>query len=146
MIPTRVHGMIDYASALLLAAGPRLLGWDRRARRLTDPAAALTLAYALGTRYELGAFSGLTMRQHLAVDVAEGIGFLTAAALMEREPPGVRAAMAAYGVFALAAASMSEDRSYQGNTGPGRRTRTGAFVMEDETYRPSLSLRDRAMA
>jgi hypothetical protein len=149
MIPTRYHGILDYASAIALATVPRLMGWDRKVRTFTDVAAAGTLGYALATRYELGAFAGLTMRHHLMVDAAEGAGFLAAAALLEDEPLSVRAALAGYGLFALTAANFSDVTAYEGEPAmaPGKRTKTGAFVMAEDDgevgYRPSLSLRDR---
>ena len=74
LIPTRVHGVIDYLTSGTLLGAPELL-------RLRDvPSAALTLrlpgakaaAYSLLTDYELGALRVLPMPVHLAMDAASG--------------------------------------------------------------------------
>ncbi|WP_119677684.1 hypothetical protein [Indioceanicola profundi] len=134
-ISSRTHGWLDYASAIALVAAPRLLGWDKKVRRLTDAAAVGTLAYAHLTDYEVGAYPALSMKQHLAVDLLEGATFLSAAYMLEDEPPAVRWALAGYGLFALAAGSLTETHSSPGHgsrhIGGGRRTSHGAWVMDD---------------
>ncbi len=75
IIPTRIHGVLDYATGGMLMAAPELLG-------LKDvPAAALVprvagsgaAAYSLATDYELGAIKVLPMKAHLAMDAASGV-------------------------------------------------------------------------
>ena len=75
VIPTGVHGALDYLASGVNLAFPRLLG-------LHDaPGAALVpridglagAAYSLLTDYELGAIKVLPMRTHLALDAAKGI-------------------------------------------------------------------------
>jgi hypothetical protein len=108
MISTRTHGALDYLSAAALVAGPRLLGWRSA---LAGPLAAVglgTAAYSLLTRYEWGVADALTMREHLALDALQGAAFCGAAALLDREAPEVRLALAGYGLFALAAAALTE--------------------------------------
>jgi hypothetical protein len=74
LIPTRVHGVIDYLTSGTLLGAPELL-------RLKDvPSAALSLrlsgakaaAYSLLTDYELGLVRVLPMPVHLALDAASG--------------------------------------------------------------------------
>ena len=48
------------------------------------------------------------MREHLALDALQGAAFCTAAAVLDREPPEVRLFLAGYGLFALAAATLTE--------------------------------------
>lgn len=110
----RIHGLIDWTSAALLATAPTALGWRGDTRRLMQAAAAGTAAYSLATDYEWGAVAILGMDRHLALDAAQGAGFLAAAAMLRREPPEARVAMAAYGLFALGVVAMTERR-------PGRR-------------------------
>lgn len=133
MIPSRVHGILDYTSAFALAAVPRLLGWDRRMTGVMDIAALGTATYAHLTDYELGAYPLLSMRHHLAIDALEGVTFLSAAWMLEDEPPQVRWVLAGYGLFALAAAALS-DRSAAGHPrdrlSGGHRTATGAWIMD----------------
>ena len=109
MIPTRVHGALDYLSAAALLAGPRLLGWSPG---LSGPLAAAgvgTAGYSLATRYEWGvADAPLSMREHLALDAVQGLAFCAAAALLEDEPREVRLTLAGYGLFALAAAALTD--------------------------------------
>jgi hypothetical protein len=57
MIPTRVHGVLDYLSAVALFAAPRLLGWRPGLSRTVAAAGLGTMAYSLATRYEWGAAS-----------------------------------------------------------------------------------------
>lgn len=75
IIPTRLHGVLDYMTGGMLMAAPELFG-------LKDvPAAALTprlagagaAAYSLATDYELGAVRVLPMKAHLAMDAASGV-------------------------------------------------------------------------
>jgi len=109
MIPTRAHGALDYISAALLTLAPPLLGWRPG---LSAPLAAAglgTAAYSLLTRYEWGVGDApLSMRQHLALDALQGAGFCAAALLLDREPREVRLALAGYGLFALAAAALTD--------------------------------------
>ncbi len=74
VIPTSVHGVLDYATGSALLAAPELL-------RLKDvPQAALTprlagagaTAYSLTTDYELGVIRVLPMPVHLALDAMSG--------------------------------------------------------------------------
>lgn len=74
LIPTQVHGIIDYVTGGTLVAAPELLS-------VKDvPEAALTLrlmgigatAYSLLTDYELGVAKLLPMPTHLALDAASG--------------------------------------------------------------------------
>ena len=74
VIPTSVHGVLDYATGSALLAAPELL-------RLKDaPPAALVprlagagaVAYSLLTDYELGLVKLVPMRAHLALDALSG--------------------------------------------------------------------------
>lgn len=138
MIWTRTHGWLDYASAALLYGLPRAMGWHGRPRQLMDAAAAGTLAYAHLTDYERGAYPLLPMGAHLALDALEGAAFLSAAWMLDEEPAPVRAALAGYGLFALSAALLTDHHAHGHpeedavRTGGGLRTRSGAWIMEDE--------------
>jgi len=74
VIPTSVHGMIDYAAAGALYATPALLGLgdvpaSARTLRLAGGAA---VASSLLTDYELGVVKVVPMPVHLALDVMSG--------------------------------------------------------------------------
>ncbi len=74
MIPTQVHGVLDYLTGGALLAAPGLLGLG------DEPRAALTLrlagggatAYSLLTDYELGLVKLLPMPVHLVLDAMSG--------------------------------------------------------------------------
>lgn len=74
VVPTRVHGAIDYATSGALLAAPELLRLkDVRASALAPRVAgAAEGAYSALTDYELGAVKALPMRAHLALDAAGG--------------------------------------------------------------------------
>lgn len=74
VIPTGVHGMIDYVASGALYATPTLLGLDdvpvsSRTLRLASGAA---VASSLLTDYELGVVKLVPMRAHLTLDVMSG--------------------------------------------------------------------------
>ncbi|MDP8900639.1 MAG: SPW repeat protein [Actinomycetota bacterium] len=75
VIPTGVHGVLDYLASGVNLAFPRLLGlqdapWAATVPRL-DGAAGL--GYSLITNYELGALKALPIPAHLALDAAKGL-------------------------------------------------------------------------
>ena len=74
MIPTQVHGVLDYLTGGTLLSAPELLGLkdvpaSARVLRVAGGGAAL---YSLLTDYELGAVKLLPMPAHLALDAASG--------------------------------------------------------------------------
>lgn len=75
IIPTRVHGMMDYLVGALLAASPWLFNFDRGGAETWVPVALGlgAILYSLITDYEMGLARVLSMRTHLMLDTASGI-------------------------------------------------------------------------
>ena len=75
VIPTSVHGAIDYLTGGALLAAPRLLGLndEPRAAFVLRSAGGGAIAYSLITDYELGMLRLLPMPAHLALDAASGV-------------------------------------------------------------------------
>ena len=73
-IPTRVHGMLDYAMGALLIVAPWLFGFAEGGAETWIPVilGVGALAYSLLTDYELGAVRAIPMRIHLMLDLASG--------------------------------------------------------------------------
>jgi hypothetical protein len=74
-IPTRVHGMLDYATGALLIALPYLLGFadGTAAQYIPQILGAGAILYAVFTDYELGLVRAMPMPVHLFLDVASGM-------------------------------------------------------------------------
>ncbi len=74
VIPTRVHGAVDYATSSALLAAPELfrLKGSRASSLAPRIAGGAAAAYSALTDYELGAVKALPMRAHLALDAAGG--------------------------------------------------------------------------
>ena len=75
VIPTGVHGALDYLASGANLAFPRLLGlqdatWAALVPRIDGVAGA---GYGLFTDYKLGALRVLPMPVHLALDAAKGV-------------------------------------------------------------------------
>jgi len=75
IIPTKVHGVLDYMAGLLLIALPTILGFDSQ---LTETwvmviLGIITLLYSIVTRYELSFASLISMRTHLWLDFLSGV-------------------------------------------------------------------------
>ncbi len=74
-IPTRVHGMLDYASGLLLIVAPYLFGFANGGAAQWVPmiVGAAILLMSLITDYELSLTRIIPMPVHLGMDVAGGL-------------------------------------------------------------------------
>ena len=75
LIPTSVHGVLDYLASGINLAFPGLLGlhdspWAALVPRIDGLAGA---GYSLITDYELGVLKVLPMPAHLAFDAAKGV-------------------------------------------------------------------------
>lgn len=75
IIPTRVHGYIDYLFGILLIASPWLFGFavGGVAQWLPVALGASVVLYSLLTDYELGLSPTISMPVHLGIDVLGGI-------------------------------------------------------------------------
>jgi threonine/homoserine efflux transporter RhtA len=75
LIPTRIHGVLDYLLGLVLIASPWLFGFDDEgtARWVPIIIGAGVLLYSLLTDYELGAVRAIPMSVHLLLDFAGGV-------------------------------------------------------------------------
>ena len=78
-IPTRVHGMLDYAMGILLILAPWLLGFAAWGAETWVPSllGVAAIGYSFFTDYELGLIRAIPMRMHLALDAGSGV-FLAA--------------------------------------------------------------------
>lgn len=72
IIPTKVHGVLDYLSALALLAAPNIFGFEDvggAAVWIPRILGIAILLMALLTRYELGVAKLIPMPLHLVIDV-----------------------------------------------------------------------------
>lgn len=75
MIPTRVHGILDYLIGILLIIAPWLFGFANGGPAQWVPVllGAFVILYSLLTDYELGAARMISMPVHLGLDIAGGL-------------------------------------------------------------------------
>jgi hypothetical protein len=108
-ISTQVHGVLDYLTAGMLVAAPRLLGWDGRVTRLLTMAGASAAAYSLLTRYELGALKALPMPAHLALDMGSGALLVAAPVTLVRgEGEMTASALVGIGLYEIVVAALTQ--------------------------------------
>ena len=74
-IPTRTHGVLDYAVGALLIVVPYILGFaDGTAAQWVPQALGLVaIGGAMLTDYELGVMRTIPMPVHLGIDIASGV-------------------------------------------------------------------------
>ena len=108
LIPTKVHGVIDYAAAATLILLPRLLNWSDPVTLLLTAMGVTTLLYSLVTRYELSVIKLLPMRGHLALDGLSALALLVAAFLLPSDGNGERVGLIAIGLFELGATLLTQ--------------------------------------
>jgi hypothetical protein len=75
IIPTKIHGIIDYVMGLLLIAAPWIFDFARDGAETWVPVilGISTILYSLLTNYELGISGKISMKTHLAIDMVSGI-------------------------------------------------------------------------
>jgi SPW repeat-containing protein len=75
LIPTRVHGMIDYIVGIVLFISPWLFGFshDRLATLVPVVLGLGTIVYSLLTNYEIGVVHAIPMIAHLWIDLLAGL-------------------------------------------------------------------------
>lgn len=74
-IPTRVHGVLDYASGLLFIASPWLFGFanGEAAQWVPIVAGIAILGLSALTDYEAGLLKRIPMPVHLTMDILTGV-------------------------------------------------------------------------
>lgn len=79
MIPTRLHGVLDYLIGAALIAAPWIFGFANSGPETWVPVliGAGSIIYSLFTNYELGLVGLLSVRNHLRIDIIAGL-FLAA--------------------------------------------------------------------
>lgn len=75
IISTKIHGVLDYLTAITLIASPSLFhfGDDSKARGIVTIIGGILLLMSLFTNYELSARKRLSMKAHLRVDFIAGL-------------------------------------------------------------------------
>jgi hypothetical protein len=107
-ITPELHGVLDYTTAGLLIALPRLLRWSPRVTQFMTMMAVGHAAYSLLTRYKYGVVKTIPMETHLAVDKIIAGTFMAAPLLMRGEDPAEIAALVGLGVYEMGATLMTE--------------------------------------
>ncbi len=127
MIPTKIHGYMDYLMGALLIASPWLFDFNRGGAETWVPVilGVSAIIYSLMTDYELGATRGISMRTHLMLDLASGI-LLAASPWIFGFADYVYVPHLVLGILEIGASLMTRrDPAY----GPGHRTSGGRTTM-----------------
>lgn len=112
IIPTRVHGFIDYAMGLLLIASPWLFGFATGGIEQWVPVALglAMIGLSLMTDYELSAARLIPMPVHLGIDIASGL-LLAASPWLFGFADQVYWPHLALGLIEIGTAAMTQTRS-----------------------------------
>jgi hypothetical protein len=75
LIPTKVHGVLDYSVSLLLICSPWLFRFGRGGAETWIPVilGVGAILYSLLTNYEWGVAKTLSMKTHLTLDIMSGV-------------------------------------------------------------------------
>lgn len=108
VISTRTHGILDYATVIVLYALPRGFGWSGRVRRFLTFMSVFLLGYSAFTRYELGIFKQLSMRGHLTFDAMSGLLMALSPAILKSRSSLVNATLIGLGLYEIGASMMTK--------------------------------------
>ena len=113
LIPTRVHGVLDYIHGPSLLAAPEVLKtkYSSSATLVSRLVGGGQTAYTLLTDFELGAVKVIPMRTHLLLDIASGTFLAGAPWLFGYSKEGTRYWLphALVGAMEVLVAAMSKD-------------------------------------
>lgn len=109
IIPTKVHGVLDYTVGALIAAGPWLLKMDKKSAATKIPLllGAGAIVYSLFTDYEWGAAKKLSVSNHLKMVLGSGL-FLAASPWLFRFAKNTWKPHLIAGLFEVAASLITE--------------------------------------
>jgi hypothetical protein len=112
ILPTKIHGFLDYLVGALLVASPWLFDFANGGARQWVPIVlgAGTIAYSLATDYELGIVRALPVPVHLALDVAGG-AMLIASPWLFGFSEHIWIPHVAIGAFEIVAAALTQWKS-----------------------------------
>lgn len=108
VIPTRLHGAIDYLVSVLVLALPFMAGEQGGPRWVFAAVGGAGILYSLITDYEWGGVRLLPMPWHLALDVVFGVAMLALGIILWLSLLGVISAV--IGIAALILAAITELR------------------------------------
>jgi hypothetical protein len=132
IISTKLHGVLDYLTAGVLMATPRVLGWSEGVTNMMTGAALGTIGYSALTNYELGLVKALPMRAHLALDTLSAALFCAGPLLFPNQKASVRGALVGVGLFEFAVTLLSRTRA------PWERDLAGVEVGKNRGEAPLL--------
>ncbi len=101
IIPTRIHGVIDYLVGILFIVLPKVLDWNQTANYFISILGVSIIVYSLLTHYELGAVKWIPMPVHLGLDVLSGLLLIAAPFIFPVAGNGVTTWMVVLGLFDL---------------------------------------------
>lgn len=113
-ISTRTHGVLDYATAVVLLALPRVFGWNGRVTRFLTFMSLFLLGYSTFTRYELGIFKQIPVQGHLSLDAASGLLMTASPAFLGIRDPFVKTILTGLGLYELGASIMTDPNEAPG--------------------------------
>ena len=109
-LPTALHGILDYASAIVLIALPWILDWPDSARWVMTILGVGVIAYSLITDYEQSVAKILPMTGHLALDAMGGLVLIATPFIAGIDDNTVVTIMVILGLFELGAAAVTKTR------------------------------------
>ena len=109
IIPTSVHGVMDYLMGALLIAAPWLFGFAdiESAKWVAVALGAGAILYSIFTAYELGLVPTIRMTTHLMLDAGSGI-FLAASPWIFGFADQIWVPHVVLGIIEIAAAAMTQ--------------------------------------
>jgi hypothetical protein len=108
LITTKQHAKIDYIWSIAMPLLPWLIGAGPGAKKAMRAASGIGAAETAMTDFEGGMKGLLPMQGHLAMDAVLGVGLIGTALFLKNESPLVRGFLAGAGLFAIAAATLTE--------------------------------------
>ena len=107
IIPTWLHGVLDYVSGFTLILLPRMLGWSPTVTTILTGLGIATLLFSALTRYELGIMRWIPMGIHLVLDLLSA-GFLFVAGMsLQNISDAERMFLFGFGIFEVIAVVLS---------------------------------------
>jgi len=114
ILPTKVHGALDYIVSLLLIVAPWLFGFARGGAETWVPVilGIMAFLYSMITDYEWSVTQKLSMKAHLTLDALSGI-FLAASPWIFHFSEYVYLPHLIVGIFEILAAAITDSTPYR---------------------------------